>query len=55
MLKVVKDAFPGIAMVVPGVEDPETNGHGDNESQHLGIFYNSINSMVNFLVTPLKV
>ncbi len=32
------DAFPGAAILVTGVEDPDSRAHGANESLHLGEF-----------------
>ncbi len=42
-------AFPGMEIVVSAVEDPLTAAHSHNESQHLGVFRNSVDSLVKFL------
>lgn len=42
-------AFPGAALLVTGVEDPESNPHSENESLHLGEFENVAVAEATFL------
>jgi acetylornithine deacetylase/succinyl-diaminopimelate desuccinylase-like protein len=42
-------AFPGAALLVTGVEDPESNAHSENESLHLGEFENVAVAEATFL------
>jgi acetylornithine deacetylase/succinyl-diaminopimelate desuccinylase-like protein len=42
-------AFPGAALLVTGVEDPESNAHSENESLHLGEFENVCVAEATFL------
>lgn len=49
LLKEFKDQFPRMEMIVPGVEDPDTNAHSFDESQDLGVFRKVIDSLVAFL------
>jgi acetylornithine deacetylase/succinyl-diaminopimelate desuccinylase-like protein len=37
-IAVFREAFPGAAVLVTGVEDPDTRAHGTDESLHLGEF-----------------
>src|SRR5438477_10517416 len=41
--------FPGAALLVTGVEDPESNAHSENESLHLGEFENVCVAEATFL------
>lgn len=38
LIRLFADAFPDAAVLVTGVEDPDTRAHGANESLHLGEF-----------------
>lgn len=49
LLRVFEEAFPHMEMLIPGVEDPETNAHSHNESQDIGLLRNAANSLVAFL------
>lgn len=49
LLKEFQDLFPGMEMIIPGVEDPGTNAHSFDESQDLGVFRRTIDSLVSFL------
>ena len=49
LLREFQAVFPTMEMIVPGVEDPKTAAHSHNESQDIGIFRNSINSLISFL------
>jgi acetylornithine deacetylase/succinyl-diaminopimelate desuccinylase-like protein len=42
-------AFPGAALLVTGVQDPESNPHSENESLHLGEFENVCVAEATFL------
>lgn len=42
-------AFPGIEIIIPGVEDPACGAHSHNESLDLRLFENAINSMIGFI------
>ena len=42
-------AFPGAALLVTGVEDPESNAHSENESLHLAEFENVCLAEATFL------
>lgn len=42
-------AFPGAALLVTGVEDPESNAHSENESLHLGELENVCVAEATFL------
>lgn len=41
---------PKMEMILPGIEDPDTNAHSHNESQDKGLFRRAINSLIGFLV-----
>ena len=41
--------FPGAALLVTGVEDPESNAHSENESLHLAEFENVCLAEATFL------
>lgn len=49
LLRELGQAFPHMEMIVPAVEDPATNAHSHDESQHIGVFRNAINSLISFL------
>jgi cysteinylglycine-S-conjugate dipeptidase len=36
------EAFPDAAVLVTGVEDPDTRAHAPDESQHLGVLQRAI-------------
>lgn len=41
--------FPDAAIIVTGVEDPDTRAHGANESLHLGEFARACEAEAPFL------
>ena len=43
------DEFPGAQILVTGVEDPQTQAHSPNESQHLGVLRNAMLTEALFL------
>lgn len=43
------DAFPGAALLLTGVEDPDTRAHGENESLHLAEWANACVAEALFL------
>ena len=55
LLHEFQQIFPKMEMIVPGVEDPETNAHSHNESQDIDSFKRSIESLIYFLNSAGKV
>jgi acetylornithine deacetylase/succinyl-diaminopimelate desuccinylase-like protein len=53
LASLIKNTFPGIEIIITGVEDPDTCAHSDNESLHLTDFEKVIESEYNFLKTIL--
>ncbi len=49
LLNLFEKLFPGVEIIVAGIEDPDTNEHSHNESQHKGLFRRVINSLVSFI------
>lgn len=41
LIRLFSDSFPAAAVLVTGVEDPDTRAHGPDESLHLGDFRNA--------------
>ena len=41
LIRLFTDAFPRAAVLVTGVEDPDTRAHGTDESLHLADFRNA--------------
>lgn len=48
LLRQFQSVFSNMEMICVGVEDPHTSAHSHNESQHIGIFRNAINSLIAF-------
>ena len=44
-----KKGFSVIDMIVPGIEDSDTNAHSHNESQSKELLRNSINTLISFM------
>jgi acetylornithine deacetylase/succinyl-diaminopimelate desuccinylase-like protein len=42
-------AFPGIEIIIPGVEDPACGAHSHNESLDIALLERAINSMISFI------
>jgi len=49
LLQLFQKAFPGMEMIVPGVEDPATAAHSHDESQDIGLLVNATNSLISFM------
>jgi acetylornithine deacetylase/succinyl-diaminopimelate desuccinylase-like protein len=49
LLHEFEEAFPGIEVIVPGVEDPATNAHSHNESQSKPMLRSATNAFIAFL------
>jgi acetylornithine deacetylase/succinyl-diaminopimelate desuccinylase-like protein len=49
LIRKFEQAFPGMEIIVPGVEDPKTSAHSHDESQDLGLLERAINSLIDFL------
>ena len=47
--EMARQHIPGVALLVTGVEDPESNAHSENESLHLAEFENVCVAEATFL------
>jgi len=48
LLRQFQAKFPAMEMICVGVEDPETSAHSHNESQHVLLFRNVVNTLITF-------